>query len=53
MPTTVGPLALSTAFHFSAMMSKAWSQVTGVNSPSLWNCPSRMRSSGGVSRSSP
>ena len=29
MPTAFGPLAFSVAFHFSAMMSKASSQVIG------------------------
>ena len=53
MPTAVGPFALSVALHFSAMMSKAWSQVTGVNSPFLSNLPSFMRSSGVVRRSLP
>ena len=53
MPTALGPFFLRASFHFSAMMSKAWSQVIGVNSPSLWNLPSFMRSIGWVSRSSP
>ena len=53
MPTACGPLAWSVAFHFSAMMSKAWSQVIGAKSPSLAYSPSRMRSSGWVSRSWP
>ena len=35
MPTPDGPLALSAALNFSAMTSNAWSQETGVNSPSL------------------
>ncbi len=43
----------SAAFHFSAMMSKAWSQLTGANSPFLSYLPFFMRSSGLVSRSSP
>jgi hypothetical protein len=38
---------------FSAMMSKAWSQVTGANSPFLSNFPFFMRSIGFCSRSSP
>ena len=41
------------AFHFSAMMSNAWSQEIGVNSPSLSNLPSFMRSIGVCRRSSP
>ena len=53
MPTALGPLALRAAFHFSAMTSKARSQVTGVKSPSLWKRPPRMRSRGWVSRSRP
>ena len=53
MPTAFGPLAARVAFHFSAMMSKASSQVTGSKSPSLWYSPSRLRSSGVVSRSAP
>ncbi len=48
-----GPSAFSAVFHFSAMMSKAWFQVIGVNSPSLLYLPSFMRSSGRVRRSSP
>ena len=53
MPTVVGPSFFSAAFHFSAMMSKACFQVTGVNSPFLSYLPSFMRSSGVVRRSSP
>jgi hypothetical protein len=41
------------AFHFSAMMSKAWSQVISRNSPSLSYLPLVIRSSGLVRRSSP
>ncbi|CSB69527.1 Uncharacterised protein [Vibrio cholerae] len=53
MPTLVGPLVLSEAFHFSAITSNAVSQETGVNSPSLWYWPSFMRSSGVFKRSWP
>src|SRR5262245_19179272 len=53
MPTLVGPLLLSAALNFSAMMSKASSQLTGVNSPFLSKRPSVLRSSGCVSRSLP
>ncbi len=53
MPTLVGPLSFSAAFHFSAMMSNASSQLIGVNSPFLSYLPSVMRSIGRVSRSSP
>ena len=53
MPTPDGPLALSAALNFSAMTSNAWSQETGVNSPSLAYAPSVIRSSGVVSRSAP
>jgi hypothetical protein len=53
MPTDVGPLAFSAALNFSAITSKALSQDTGWNSPSLAYWPSFMRSSGVVSRSSP
>ncbi|MCY1466151.1 hypothetical protein D9M71_844070 [compost metagenome] len=53
MPTEVGPLALSAALNFSSMMSKAWSQLTGWNSPCLSYLPSFMRSSGWVRRSLP
>ena len=35
MPTPEGPLSLSAALNFSAMVSKALSQLTGVNSPFL------------------
>ncbi len=35
MATPVGPSVLSVSFHLAAMMSKASSQLTGVNSPSL------------------
>jgi hypothetical protein len=35
MPIEDGPFALSAAFHFCAITSKAWSQLTGVNSPDL------------------
>ncbi len=53
MPTAVGPVFFRASFHFSAMMSKAWSQVMGVNSPFLSYLPSVIRSSGVVSRSLP
>ncbi|MCY1308102.1 hypothetical protein D9M68_570850 [compost metagenome] len=53
MPTASGPLSLSTRLNCSAMTSKAWSQDTGANSPSLAYLPSFMRSSGVVSRSLP
>ena len=35
MPIDDGPFFFSAAFHFSAMMSNAWSQLTGANSPVL------------------
>ena len=35
MPTEDGPFFFSAAFHFSAMMSNAWSQLTWANSPDL------------------
>ena len=35
MPIAVGPLSFSTCLALAAMMSKASSQLTGVNSPSL------------------
>ena len=53
MPTAVGPFSFSTFLNFSAMTSKALSQETGVNSPSLAYWPFFMRSSGVVSRSAP
>ncbi len=53
MPTPEGPCFFSAAFHFSAMILKACSQVTGVKSPFLSNLPFFMRSKGFVSRSSP
>ena len=53
MPTADGPFFFRASFHFCAMMSKAASQLIGVNSPSLSNLPSFMRSSGWFSRSSP
>ncbi len=53
MPTDSGPLALSATLNFSAMMSKACSQLIGWNSPCLSNLPSFMRSSGRVRRSLP
>ena len=37
MPTAVGPFSFSTRFHCRAISSKAWSQETGWNSPSLAN----------------
>src|SRR5688500_9319477 len=53
MPTELGPFAFSAAFHFSAITSKAWSQLTGVNSPFLSYRPPFILSSGRVKRSSP
>ncbi len=53
MPTAVGPFSFSTRLNCSAMTSKAVSQETRSNSPSLAYLPSFMRSSGVVSRSSP
>ena len=44
MPMAVGPFSRRVCFHFCAMRSKAWSQLTGVKSPSLWYWPSFMRS---------
>ena len=35
MPTASGPFSFSTRFQCAAMVSKAWSQETGWNSPSL------------------
>lgn len=48
-----GPFAFSASLNFSAMMSKAASQLTGVNSPFLSYLPSVMRNSGCVRRSAP
>ncbi len=53
MPTPLGPRFFSASLNFSAITSKASSQLTGVNSPSLSNLPPRLRSSGRVSRSVP
>ena len=53
MPTAVGPFSFSAFLKWSAISSKARSQLTGWNAPSLWNLPSRMRSSGSVRRSLP
>ena len=53
MPTPAGPFSLRVCFHFWAMTSKAWSQLTGVNSPFLSYWPFFIRSSGVVRRSSP
>ena len=53
MPTAVGPFSLSTRFNCSAITSKALSQETRWNSPSLAYCPFFMRSNGVVRRSSP
>jgi hypothetical protein len=53
MPTPDGPLALSAALNLSAITSNACSHETAVNSPSLAKPPSRIRSSGVVSRSAP
>ena len=36
MPMPCGPLAARVSFHFTAIRSKASSQVTGTKSPSLW-----------------
>ncbi len=47
------PCSLIAFFHFSSMMSKAWSHEIGVNSPFLSYWPFFMRSSGLVRRSSP
>jgi len=46
MPTALGPFSRRACFHFSAMTSKASSQLTGSKSPSLSNLPSFLRSSG-------
>ena len=53
MPTAVGPFSFSTAFIFSAIVSKASSHDTGSNSPSLSKTPPRFLISGVVSRSAP
>ncbi|MNO09068.1 hypothetical protein D3C81_2320370 [compost metagenome] len=53
MPIDSGPLLLSASLYFCAMMSKAWSHVTGWNSPCLSYWPLRMRSNGWVRRSLP
>jgi hypothetical protein len=53
MPTAVGPFALSVFLNCSAITSKALSQETGWNSPSLAYWPFFMRRSGRVSLSSP
>ena len=53
MPTAFGPFSFSTRFHWRAMTSKAWSQLTGWSSAVLSNSPLRMRMSGVVSRSAP
>ena len=53
MPTALGPAAFMASFHFSAMMSKASFQLTGVNSPFLSYTPFFLRSSGVVRRSLP
>ncbi|SAL66099.1 hypothetical protein AWB69_07470 [Caballeronia udeis] len=53
MPTAVGPFSFSTRLNCSAIVLKAWSHETGVNSPSFAYLPSFMRSSGVVRRSSP
>ncbi len=53
MPTASGPFSLITRFHWLAISSKARSQETGWNSPSLWYSPSRMRSIGVFRRSWP
>ncbi|MCY1385292.1 hypothetical protein D9M69_736670 [compost metagenome] len=53
MPMDPGPLALRATLNFSSMMSNAWSQLIGWNSPCLSYLPSFMRSSGSVRRSLP
>ena len=53
LPLFSSRLCWMAAFHFSAMRSKASSQDTGSNWPSLSYLPSFLRSSGWVSRSSP
>jgi hypothetical protein len=53
MPTPAGPRFFIAALNFSAMMSKASSHVTGVNSPSLSYLPLVLRSIGCVRRSWP
>ncbi|MBV6406577.1 MAG: hypothetical protein EFKGCFLK_00122 [Rhodocyclaceae bacterium] len=55
MATPKGPCSgfFMVALTFSAMMSKARSQLTGANSPFLSNWPSFMRKSGVVRRSLP
>src|SRR3954470_8674684 len=53
MPTPLGPRFFSAALNFSAMMSKASSHDTGVNSPFLSYFPPVLRSMGLVRRSWP
>ena len=53
MPTPLGPRFFSAALYFSAMMSKASSHDTGVNSPFLSYLPPVLRSIGLVRRSWP
>ena len=53
MPTPLGPRFFSASLNFSAMMSKASSQLTGVNSPFLSYLPPVLRSIGFISRSWP
>ena len=53
MPTLLGPRFFSAALNFSAMMSKASSHDTGVNSPFLSYLPFALRSIGWVRRSWP
>ncbi|MCY1349302.1 hypothetical protein D9M69_354850 [compost metagenome] len=53
MPMEPGPLAFRATLNFSAMMSNAWSQPIGWNSPCLSYLPSFMRSNGSVRRSLP
>ena len=53
MPSAVGPFSFSTRLGAAAITSKASSQDTGVNSPSLSNSPPFLRSSGVVRRSPP
>ena len=53
MPTPLGPRFFSASLNFSAMMSKASSHDTGVNSPFLSYLPPFLRSIGRVRRSWP
>src|SRR4051794_32655860 len=53
MPPPLGPRFFRAALYFSAMMSKASSHDTGVNSPFLSYLPLVLRSIGFVRRSWP